>query len=85
MEIRKHERFIDCLYTAPWIWSYPSDACIRVMFPNVKVVTEQAVPNGDFPTVSYPKPEEQASFNMAMKLGQQVGAELLLATDPDAD
>ncbi|MGE7110266.1 hypothetical protein [Lysinibacillus sp. NPDC047702] len=38
-----------------------------------------------FPTVSYPKPEERASFNMAMKLGQQVGADLLLATDPDAD
>ncbi|WP_336636204.1 phospho-sugar mutase [Lysinibacillus fusiformis] len=54
-------------------------------FTNVQVVTEQAVPNGDFPTVSYPNPEEVASFEMAMELGQQIGAKLLLATDPDAD
>lgn len=54
-------------------------------FMNVHVVEEQAVPDGSFPTVPYPNPEEPAAFQLAMKLGQKVGADLLLATDPDAD
>lgn len=54
-------------------------------FENVHVVKEQAVQDGAFPTVSYPNPEEAAAFELAMKLGKEVGADLLLATDPDAD
>ncbi|RHW39520.1 phospho-sugar mutase [Lysinibacillus yapensis] len=54
-------------------------------FTNVHVVEEQAVQDGAFPTVSYPNPEEQAAFQLAMELGERVGADLLLATDPDAD
>lgn len=54
-------------------------------FTNVHVVEEQAVQDGSFPTVLYPNPEEAAAFEMAKELGENVGAEILLATDPDAD
>ena len=54
-------------------------------FQQVYLVEQQAVQDGDFPTVLYPNPEEAEAFELAMKLGEQVGADLLLATDPDAD
>ncbi|KOS66622.1 phosphoglucomutase [Lysinibacillus contaminans] len=54
-------------------------------FNNVHIVEQQAIQDGAFPTVSYPNPEEPAAFALAMALGQEVGADLLLATDPDAD
>lgn len=54
-------------------------------FDEVHVVEAQAVQDGAFPTVSYPNPEEPAAFEMAMAIGHEVGADLLLATDPDAD
>ncbi len=54
-------------------------------FQQVHIVEQQAVQDGDFPTVSYPNPEESKAFELAMNLGVQVGADLLLATDPDAD
>lgn len=57
----------------------------RFGFNEVHVVKEQAVQDGAFPTVLYPNPEEAAAFSMAIELGNQVGADLLLATDPDAD
>lgn len=54
-------------------------------FRHVHIVEQQAVQDGAFPTVSYPNPEEPAAFALAMVLGKEVGADLLLATDPDAD
>ncbi|MGE7020667.1 phospho-sugar mutase [Solibacillus cecembensis] len=54
-------------------------------FKEVHLVSEQAVQDGAFPTLAYPNPEEAAAFSMAIELGKQVGADLLLATDPDAD
>lgn len=54
-------------------------------FENVYVVEEQEKPDGAFPTVSYPNPESEEAFELAVKLGDEVGADLLLATDPDAD
>lgn len=54
-------------------------------FEYVYIVEQQAMQDGAFPTVSYPNPEEPAAFTLAMELGQAVGADLLLATDPDAD
>ena len=54
-------------------------------FENVYVVKEQELPDGDFPTVGYPNPESAKAFELAVKLGNEVGADLLLATDPDAD
>jgi phosphoglucomutase len=54
-------------------------------FTNVTMVPEQSVLDGNFPTVEYPNPEEPATMKMAMDLGRKIGAELVLATDPDAD
>lgn len=54
-------------------------------FKDVQVVPEQAVQDSRFPTVPYPNPEERDTFELAIKLGQENGADLLLATDPDAD
>ncbi len=54
-------------------------------FNQVFLVDEQAVQDGEFPTVIYPNPEEADAFSLAIKLGEKVNAELLLATDPDAD
>jgi phosphoglucomutase len=53
----------------------------------LKVITvpEQREGNGDFPTVSFPNPEEEAALELALKLGKQVGADVVMATDPDAD
>lgn len=54
-------------------------------FTNVYVVKEQELPDGDFPTVSYPNPEAEEAFALGLKLARQVDADLVLATDPDAD
>ena len=54
-------------------------------FTQVYVVKEQELPNGKFPTVSYPNPEAEESFTLALKLAKEVDADLVLATDPDAD
>ncbi len=54
-------------------------------FTNVYVVKEQEMPNGDFPTCPYPNPEDPQTFELALKLGKEVDADLLMATDPDAD
>ncbi|WP_296141454.1 phospho-sugar mutase [uncultured Anaerococcus sp.] len=54
-------------------------------FKNINVVTEQENPDPDFTTVGYPNPEMPAAFEYSEKLGKEVGADLLLATDPDAD
>lgn len=54
-------------------------------FTNVYVVPEQELPDGDFPTVSYPNPEAEEAFQLGLALGKKVDADLILATDPDAD
>ena len=54
-------------------------------FANVYVVPEQELPDGEFPTVSYPNPEAEEAFALGLKLGKEVDADLILATDPDAD
>lgn len=54
-------------------------------FENVYVVKEQELPDGDFPTVSYPNPEAKEAFTLGLKLAEEVDADLVLATDPDAD
>lgn len=54
-------------------------------FKNVYVVEEQKDPNGDFPTVSYPNPEDPKAFDLALKLAKKVDADIVLANDPDAD
>lgn len=54
-------------------------------FKNFTMVPEQAITDGDFPTVKKPNPEDPAAFDLAIKLGQQQNADLLIAVDPDAD
>ena len=54
-------------------------------FENVYVVKEQELPDGNFPTVSYPNPEDKNAFALALKLAKEVDADVVLATDPDAD
>jgi len=54
-------------------------------FKNVHIVEEQAEPNGDFPTVKSPNPEETEALEMATQLAEKVGADILIGTDPDSD
>ena len=54
-------------------------------FQNVYVVPEQELPDGAFPTVSYPNPESKEAFELGLKLAREKDADLVLATDPDAD
>ncbi|MEF9945199.1 MAG: phospho-sugar mutase [Lachnospiraceae bacterium] len=54
-------------------------------FENVYIVKEQELPDGEFPTVSYPNPESEEAFVLGLKLAKEVDADLVLATDPDAD
>ena len=57
----------------------------EIGFKNVYVVKEQELPDGEFPTVSYPNPESEEAFELGLKLAKEVDADLILATDPDAD
>jgi phosphoglucomutase len=61
-------------------------ACLAEFgFRNVSVVAEQNLPDGNFPTVKSPNPEEPAALEMAIKQAEREGADLVMATDPDAD
>lgn len=57
----------------------------RAGYSNVNIVNEQEVPNGDFPTVESPNPEEPAALKMALKLAQKVDGDIVIGTDPDSD
>lgn len=60
--------------------------CLKqIGFTNVQVVSEQATPNGNFPTVHSPNPEERSAMEMVIKKGIQVNADMVMATDPDTD
>ena len=57
----------------------------RAGYKNVHIVKEQEVPDGDFPTVKSPNPEEPAALKMALELAEKVGADIVIGTDPDCD
>jgi phosphoglucomutase len=57
----------------------------RFGFTNVHVVDEQATPDGNFPTVIYPNPEESEAMSIGLRKARQIDADILLGTDPDAD
>jgi len=57
----------------------------RFGFTNVTIVEEQATPDGNFPTVVYPNPEESEAMSMGLKKAQEIDADILCGTDPDAD
>lgn len=57
----------------------------KLGFTNVHIVQEQATPDGNFPTVVYPNPEESEALNIALKQATEIDADILMGTDPDAD
>ena len=57
----------------------------RMGYTNIHVIKEQENPDGTFPTIAYPNPEDHAAFALSEKLGLLVGADVLIATDPDCD
>ena len=57
----------------------------EIGFTHVHVVPEQELPDGEFPTVSYPNPEAAEAFALGLKMAKEIDADLVLATDPDAD
>ncbi|NCI51066.1 phospho-sugar mutase [Sediminibacterium roseum] len=57
----------------------------RFGFTNVTIVSEQVTPNGNFPTVNYPNPEEAETMSIGLKKAKELDADILLGTDPDAD
>ncbi|HNP17751.1 MAG TPA: phospho-sugar mutase [Fulvivirga sp.] len=60
--------------------------CLNIFgFTNVHVLESQSEPNGNFPTVIYPNPEEKEALSLALKKAEEINADLVLATDPDAD
>ncbi|MDA3846832.1 MAG: phospho-sugar mutase [Vallitaleaceae bacterium] len=62
-----------------------TDILAQIGFKHVSVVAEQAEPDGNFPTVSYPNPEDIKAFELAIAVGKKEDADIILATDPDAD
>lgn len=61
------------------------EALRRAGYTDVHIVEEQRIPNGDFPTVASPNPEEPAALKMALELAEKIGADIVLGTDPDSD
>lgn len=57
----------------------------RFGFEDIQIVQEQAIPDGNFPTVAYPNPEESEAMQYGLRLAQQMDADILCGTDPDAD
>lgn len=85
--IRQEARNLKIVYTPlHGTGNLPVRRVLRELgFENVYVVKEQEMPDGDFPTVSYPNPEDKNAFALALQLAKQVDADIVLATDPDAD
>ncbi len=57
----------------------------RAGYSNVTIIEEQAVPDGDFPTVKSPNPEESEALSMAIQKAEEIGADMVVGTDPDSD
>lgn len=85
--IRKMSKDIRIVYTPlHGTGNVPVRRVLRELgFEQVFVVKEQELPDGAFPTVAYPNPEDEKAWELAMKLAREVDADIVLATDPDAD
>ncbi len=85
--IEKYQKDIKIVYTPlHGTGNLPARRILKELgFENVYVVPEQELPDGEFPTVSYPNPEAEEAFELALKLAKEKDADLVLATDPDAD
>lgn len=86
-EVIKEERDLKIVYTPLYgTGNKPVQRVLKELgFENIYIVKEQEKPNGDFPTVSYPNPEDKNAFKLALELANKIDAEIVLATDPDAD
>ena len=85
--IKKVQKNINIVYTPlHGAGNMPVQRVLKeIGFENVYVVPEQEKPNGDFPTVSYPNPEDANAFKLALELAKKVDADVVVANDPDAD
>ncbi|GMT46364.1 MAG: phosphoglucomutase [bacterium] len=86
-EVIKHQKDFKIVYTplhGTGIRLVP-DSLKNFGFQNVHIVEEQAVPDGNFPTVKSPNPEEPAALKLAIEKAKAIGADLVMATDPDGD
>lgn len=85
--VREHGGEIKIVYTPLHGSGYVpvTEVLKRIGMKSVYVVKEQAQPNGDFPTVKAPNPEDPNAFNLAFRLADEVGAGLVIGTDPDSD
>ena len=85
--IKESEKNLKIVYTP--LHGTGKKLALRILnelgFSNVYIVEEQAEPNGKFPTVAYPNPEDPAAFELALKLAKKVDADIVIANDPDAD
>jgi phosphoglucomutase len=86
-EIIKKQHDLKIVYTAIHGTGYKLVPAVlkKFGFTNVFTVAEQMIPDGNFPTVVSPNPEEKAALKMALELAQKENADIILATDPDAD
>ncbi len=86
-DIIKEEKDISIVYTPlHGTGNIPVQRILKeIGFENISVVKEQEMPDGNFPTVKYPNPEDKDAFKLALELAKERNAELVLATDPDAD
>ena len=86
-EIIKEEKDMSIVYTPLYgTGNLPVQRILKeIGFENVNIVKEQEKPDGDFPTAPYPNPENKETFKLALELAKQKNAEIVLATDPDAD
>lgn len=85
--INEMQKDIKIVYTPLYgTGSVPVQRILKeIGFENVYVVKEQEMPDGNFPTVNYPNPEDEKAFTLAMELANKVDADVILANDPDAD
>lgn len=86
-EVIKKQENLSIVYTPlHGTGSVPVQRILKeIGFKNVHIVKEQEEPNGNFPTVDSPNPEDKKAFTLALELAKKVEAEVVLATDPDAD
>ncbi len=86
-DIIKEEKDLKIVYTPlHGTGNIPVSTILKKLgFENVYIVEEQKLPDGNFPTVSYPNPEDPKAFELALKLAKEKDADIVLATDPDAD
>lgn len=85
--LKKHAKELKIVYTPlNGTGNMPVRRTLKELgFENVWVVPEQEAPDGDFPTLKYPNPEDKNAFKLALNLAREKDADIVLATDPDAD